>query len=118
MQRQHLEKRSFNIDLNPEEFKHIGYKLVDQISELLEGISEYPVTPGETPEEVQHMLNSDSALPENGYDPVKVIERSTKLLIDHSLYNGHPKFWGYITSSAAPLGILGDFLARAGKPTR
>jgi glutamate/tyrosine decarboxylase-like PLP-dependent enzyme len=30
--------------------------------------------------------------------------------------NGHPRFWGYITSSAAPIGALGDMLAAAVNP--
>ena len=29
----------------------------------------------------------------------------------HSLFNGHPRFFGYITSSAAPIGALGDLIA-------
>jgi glutamate/tyrosine decarboxylase-like PLP-dependent enzyme len=35
------------------------------------------------------------------------------LLVQHSLFNGHPRFFGYITSSAAPLGALADLLAAA-----
>ena len=38
---------------------------------------------------------------------------ATELLFDHSLFNGHPRFFGYITSSPAPIGMLGDFLAAA-----
>jgi aromatic-L-amino-acid decarboxylase len=38
------------------------------------------------------------------------------MLIDHSLFNGHPKFWGYITSSAAPIGMLAELLAAAINP--
>lgn len=38
------------------------------------------------------------------------------LLFDHSLFNGHPRFWGYITSSAAPIGALADLLAAAVNP--
>ncbi|MGB6688950.1 MAG: pyridoxal-dependent decarboxylase [Terracidiphilus sp.] len=34
----------------------------------------------------------------------------------HSLFNGHPRFWGYITSSAAPIGALADLLAAAVNP--
>jgi hypothetical protein len=34
-------------------------------------------------------------------------------LFDHSLFNGHPRFYGYITSSAAPIGILAELLAAA-----
>jgi glutamate/tyrosine decarboxylase-like PLP-dependent enzyme len=33
------------------------------------------------------------------------------MLLADSLFNGHPKFWGYVTSSPAPIGILGDLLA-------
>jgi glutamate/tyrosine decarboxylase-like PLP-dependent enzyme len=42
-----------------------------------------------------------------------LIGRATDLLFDHSLFNSHPRFWGYITASAAPIGILGDLLASA-----
>ena len=37
---------------------------------------------------------------------------ATELLFDHSLFNGHPRFFGYITSSPAPIGMLGDFSRR------
>jgi glutamate/tyrosine decarboxylase-like PLP-dependent enzyme len=33
------------------------------------------------------------------------------LLVEHSLYNGHPRFMGYITSSPAPIGALADLVA-------
>ena len=38
------------------------------------------------------------------------------MLLNHSLLNGHPKFLGYITSSAAPLGALADLLAATINP--
>jgi len=38
------------------------------------------------------------------------------LLTGHSLFNGHPRFLGYITSSAAPIGALADLLAAALNP--
>jgi glutamate/tyrosine decarboxylase-like PLP-dependent enzyme len=37
-------------------------------------------------------------------------------LFAHSLFNGHPRFFGYITSSPAPIGMLGDLLASAINP--
>ena len=39
-----------------------------------------------------------------------------QLLFDHSLFNGHPRFFGYVTAPPAPIGILGDFLAAAVNP--
>ena len=38
------------------------------------------------------------------------------MLLNHSLLNGHPKFFGYITSSPAPIGALADLLAAAVNP--
>jgi glutamate/tyrosine decarboxylase-like PLP-dependent enzyme len=54
--------------------------------------------------------------PSKGESPQKLLEESAKLLFDHSLFNGHPRFWGYITSSAAPIGALADMLASAVNP--
>ena len=45
--------------------------------------------------------------------PRALLERATELLFEHSLFNGHPRFFGYITSSPAPIGVLGDLLAAA-----
>ena len=105
--------RNVPIDLEAEEFRKIGYKLVDKISELIFNIRDLPVTPAEEEHTVKAHLKADSSLPEEGVDPEKLINDTSNLLVKHSLYNGHPRFWGYITSSPAPLGILGDFLSSA-----
>ena len=38
------------------------------------------------------------------------------MLLAHSVFNGHPRFMGYITSSAAPLGSLAELLAATVNP--
>src|SRR5262249_5255078 len=52
-------------------------------------------------------------LPESGADAGELVSTAADLLFAHSLFNGHPRFWGYITSSPAPIGMLADFLAAA-----
>ena len=42
-----------------------------------------------------------------------LLERTAQLLFEHSLFNAHPRFFGYITAAPAPIGVLGDFLAAA-----
>ena len=100
----------------PAEFRAIGHRLVDQLADLLESIPQRPVTPGERPSEVRAALGTDAPLPEKGSDPATLLEESTRLIFDHSLFNGHPRFWGYITSSPAPIGIFADFIAAAVNP--
>jgi len=105
--------RTAPIEIQAEEFRKLGYRLVDRIAELLDSFSTRPVTSGEAPPAIRGVLDSDRHLPDLGTDPAQLLERAADILFDHSLFNGHPRFWGYITSSAAPIGILGDFLASA-----
>lgn len=103
-------KRENSIEINKAEFQKIGYELIDTISDFFDDISEKPVTTSKSPKELQKALGSLS-LPENGISAEKLLSTTSKLLIDHSLFNGHPKFFGFITSSAAPIGALADLLA-------
>lgn len=109
-------RRNASITIEAEAFRRMGHRLVDDVAELLATMSDRRVTPGEMPPEVQALLGSDRTLPEDGADPEELLKETTDLLFDHSLFNGHPRFFGYITSSPAPIGILGDFLASAINP--
>ena len=57
-----------------------------------------------------------ASLPENSSSAEEILSSASRLLIEHSLLNGHPKFFGYITSSPAPIGALADLLAAAVNP--
>lgn len=109
------EGRESPIEISKDDFRKIGYQLVDTISNFIETIIEKPVTTGETPKQIQQLLGNAS-LPENGTSVSEIISKSSDLLLQHSLLNGHPKFFGYITSSPTPIGALADFLAAAVNP--
>lgn len=100
----------FELDMDPEAFRRAGHALVDTLAEFLATIADRPVTPAESAEEVRSAF-PPTRLPERGVDAGELLQRITPLLLDHSLYNGHPQFLGYITSSPAPLGVLADLLA-------
>lgn len=106
-------KRNAPIEIQSEEFRSMGYRLVDRIADFIDTLPSRPVTPGEAPLVIREALDSTRLLPDRGTDPAQLMDRAADLLFDHSLFNSHPRFWGYITSSAAPIGILGDFLASA-----
>lgn len=107
--------RKSPIELNKEEFRKIGHQLIDDISDFIATIDEKPVTVNKSPSELQGVLGKTS-LPENGVPATELISKTTDLLFNHSLFNGHPKFLGYITSSAAPIGALADLLAASVNP--
>lgn len=97
-----------SIDMSPEEFRALGYQAVDHIADLFGNLRELPVA---APTGQRTLL--DRAMPEIGRAPDQLIHDAASLLFRHSTFNGHARFWGYITSSAAPMGAIGDLLAAA-----
>ena len=99
--------------MTEDEFRSLGHDLVDRIANFLASTRGRPVSPGETPDEVRASLNATLALPEDGTHAGALLNHAGELLFDHSLFNGHPRFFGYVTSSAAPIGMLAELLAAA-----
>lgn len=107
-----LRHRRAPLEMRGEEFRAVGHRLVDQIAEFLDGLPRRPVTRADSPQALRKLLGNGE-MPEHGAPAPSLVEEAAELLFEHSLFNGHPKFWGYITSSAAPIGALADFLAGA-----
>ena len=110
-----LRYRIAPLEMTPSEFRKAGYRLIDQVAELLCTLPERPVAPNESPTALRALLSSHS-LPEQGRDASSLLDEAVDLLFDHSVFNGHPRLIGFITSSAAPIGALGDLLATAVNP--
>ena len=104
------------LGMDAQTFRTLGHRLVDQLAAFLESVPNRPVTHDESPSQVRDALGLSGPLPETGTDPEALIDQTARLLFDHSLLNGHPRFFGYITAPPAPIGILGDFLASAVNP--
>jgi aromatic-L-amino-acid/L-tryptophan decarboxylase len=109
-------KRQAPLAMDAATFRSLGHRLVDQVAELLESVPHGPITRDESPSEVRKALDLTGPLPESGMDPGPLLGQTAQLLFAHSLFNAHPRFFGYITASPAPIGILGDFLASALNP--
>ena len=103
------------LEMAPDEFRRLGHDLVEQIADFLGGLRDRPLTTGETPTEIRRLLGR-VPMPETGADAAALLPDAARLLFDHSLFNGHPRFMGYITASAAPLGALADLLASSINP--
>ena len=99
--------------LTADEFRAAGHELVDAIAEFLEELPSRRLTSGETRDQIRALIDADASIPEEGSDAGALLRSTARLLFDHSLFNGHPRFLGYITSSPAHIGILGDLLAAA-----
>jgi aromatic-L-amino-acid/L-tryptophan decarboxylase len=108
-----LRHRATPLELGSQEFRTLGYRLVDRIADHFETLANRRVTSGESPEAVRRAIGSDKGLPPTGRESGALLDEITDLLLDHSLFNAHPRFWGYITAGPAPIGVLADLLASA-----
>jgi glutamate/tyrosine decarboxylase-like PLP-dependent enzyme len=108
-----VKARTAPLDMSAGAFRAAGHDLVNRIADWLERMPEGPVTHDETPAAVRRALDADRGLPESGADAGALLDDAAELLFRHSLFNGHPRFFGYITSSPAPIAMLGDLLASA-----
>jgi len=108
-----LRQRKAPLEMPPGEFREIGHRLVDQIADRLAILADGLVAPDESPADVRKTLGAEQTLPAAGTDAGRLVSEAASLLFDHSLFNAHPRFFGYITSSPAPIGMFGDFLAAA-----
>lgn len=104
--------RNSPADLPPDAFRSAGHELVDRIADFLASLPDRPVAPDLSPSSVRALLGAPT-LPTQGSEPATILAEATDLVLNNSTFNGHPRFFGYITSSAAPIGALADMLAAA-----
>ncbi len=109
-------RRQAPLAMDAATFRKLGHRLVDQLAGFLESLPLGPVTRAESPSAVRDAFDLTGPLPELGTEAGPLLEETAQLLFAHSLFNGHPRFFGYITAPPAPIGILGDFLATAVNP--
>jgi glutamate/tyrosine decarboxylase-like PLP-dependent enzyme len=109
-----LGSRKAPLEMTPEAFREAGHRMVDEIAAFLESLPGRPVAPDDTPSAVRRFL--PAGLPEEGAEATDLLAEAAPFVFDHSGFNGHPRFFGYITSSAAPVGALADLLAAAVNP--
>src|ERR1700752_3021353 len=94
-----LRGRTSPIDMSAAAFRTAGHDLVNRIADWLEQMPDGPVIRHQPPDDVRRALDANRGLPEAGTDPGTLLDEATELLFRHSLFNAHPRFFGYITSS-------------------
>ncbi|MQA79407.1 MAG: aminotransferase class V-fold PLP-dependent enzyme [Streptosporangiales bacterium] len=95
-------------DLDPEEFRSIGHRLIDWVADYRGGLDDLPVRPEVTPGAVLSRL--PRGLPER---PSEALEDDLLSLLDDvivpaTLHWQHPSFFGYFPANASLLSLLGD----------
>jgi glutamate/tyrosine decarboxylase-like PLP-dependent enzyme len=103
------------LDLTPDQFRALGHEMIDRIADHLDDLPHRKVTTAASPKTVRDAIGT-GPLPIDGAPASEILDDAARALFQHSLFDGHPRFWGYVIASAAPAGALADLLAASVNP--
>jgi aromatic-L-amino-acid decarboxylase len=97
------------------EFRRLAHDAVELVADYLAGIRDTPVFRPMTEEQRRHL--SEKRLGDEGTDPVVLIDDFKNNILPYAMGNGHPRFFGWVNSPPAPIGIVAELLAAAQDPS-
>src|SRR6201987_2951348 len=97
--------------MDAREFREVGHRVVDLLSEYFEHIEEKPVFPDVEPQFLTSLF--DEPLPQMSSPAENVLKEIQEKLLPYSTHVGHPGYMGLITPSPNPIGIVADFICSA-----
>jgi glutamate/tyrosine decarboxylase-like PLP-dependent enzyme len=98
-----------------DEIRRVGRLVVDLIADHLSTLPDEPVfTP--VPADLGRELVSTPA-PADGVAPDEILRAFQDTIEPYPFGNGHPRFWGWVNSPPAVMGIFADALAAAMNPS-
>lgn len=99
------------IQLDPkdwDELRELGHQMLDDIFRYLQTVREKPAWV-EIPNEVKAHFREP--VPRAPQDPKAIYEEFLAKILPYPLGNTHPRFWGWVTGTGTPLGMLAEMLA-------
>jgi hypothetical protein len=102
---------SASADLDPEEFRDLGYRAVDMIADYYRDLDDRAVYPGVPAGEVAAAFEEE--LPESGSDPGSVIDEWAEKVVPYATHNTSPRFFGFVMGGGTQVGTLAEALAAA-----
>jgi glutamate/tyrosine decarboxylase-like PLP-dependent enzyme len=98
-----------------DEIRRIGYRVADLIADHLTSLPERPAF-RPFPDDAAAQLAATPA-PAEAVAPDEILRRFSEVVEPYPFGNGHPRFWGWVNSPPAVMGIFADALAAAMNPS-
>src|SRR6266581_1822479 len=101
--------------IDRETLRQLAHAAVDLAVDHLSGVPAGAVFTPMTADERRELL--EQRLPEDGRAPGAILDLVRDAVLPHPMGNGHPRFFGWVNSPPAPIGVLAEFLAAAMNPS-
>ena len=95
--------------MNPEEFRKLGYRVIDWIADYRTKVSELPVMARTEPGEVKARLPSNPPETAEAFD--RIFRDLDEIILPGLSHWQHPRFFGYFPANSLLSSVLGDFLS-------
>lgn len=99
----------WNPDFSEDQFRELGYRVVDMMVDYYNSVEERPVFPAVTSEEAAGAF--EEPLPREGQDPHAILDEWTDKVLPHAVHTGSPRFFGFVIGSGTMMGTLAEALA-------
>ncbi|MAS36020.1 MAG: amino acid decarboxylase [Anaerolineaceae bacterium] len=104
-----------SLELSPEAFRQLGYQVIDILAEQLASFEDGPARRALTDSQRQQLI--EQPLPETPQSPADLIQRVANDVLPYPMGNNSPRFFAWVNSPAAPIGILAEALAAGLNPS-
>ncbi|MGH8060297.1 MAG: pyridoxal phosphate-dependent decarboxylase family protein, partial [Candidatus Entotheonellia bacterium] len=98
-----------------DDIRRVGHLVVELIAHHLTSLPERPVFDPFPPELAERFLNTDAPLA--GQEPEEILAAFARDVEPYPFGNGHPRFYGWVNSPPAMMGIFAEALAAAMNPS-
>lgn len=102
---------SVDPDLPIEEFRRLGYRTVDLVTEYYASLNEQSVYPSISPDAVVEAF--DEPLPSERTAPDEIIDLWEERVLPNATYTTSPRFFGHVIGSGTMMGALAELVAAA-----
>lgn len=96
-------------DMRTEEFRRLGYLVVDMMADYYDSVRDLPVFPAVSSEEVERAF--EEPLPLEGLHAEEILEEWTTRVLPNVTHLGSPRYFGYVNGSGTMIGTLAEALA-------
>ncbi len=103
-----MKNKKYLGDMPSEEFKKLGYQLIDWIANYLDNIESYPPLAQVKPGDVKSKISN--SFPEEGDSLNNILSDVNNIILPGVTHWQHPNFMAYFASTASYPGILGELL--------
>src|SRR5215510_1106980 len=97
--------------MDENEFRSVGHRVVDLLADYLASIDRTPLSHATEPASLFAMF--DERLPQSGVSIEQILTEVQEKLLPNCVHVNNPGYFGLMTPTPTPVGILADFITSA-----